>query len=209
MGSWCTPVVAKVDGKDQVLVSQPTRLVAYDPADGKILWWAGGISHDNGDLAYSSPTVVGDMVVAVGGFMGPMMGVKLDGNRGDVTSTHRLWRFEKRPQSIGSGIPVDGRLYLPQAGPARIDCIDPRTGKAAWEHRVDGTAFWSSLVQAGGRLYATTQRGTTVVLVPNPDKAEILALNDLKEACNATPAISDGDVFIRTHRHLWCIAGGR
>jgi len=203
MGSWCTPLVVKVDGKDQVICAMPTRLVAYAPEDGKLLWSCDGIRFNNGDLSYSSPLVAGDIVVTVGGYGGPGMGVKLGGS-GDVTSTNRVWRNKSSPQSIGSGIVVDGHVYMPWAGANAIDCIDPKTGKMVWRER-QKAAFWGSIVMAGGRAYVTDQQGRTVVFKPNPEKFEGIAVNELGEKSNSTPAISDGQIFIRTFKNLYCI----
>jgi len=59
---------------------------------------------------------------------------------------------------------------------------------------------------AGGRLYVTSRGGVTTVFRPNPEKLELLAMNNLGEPSNATPAISDGQIFLRTDGHLYCIA---
>src|SRR5688572_1122298 len=134
MGSWATPLVVKADGKDQVVCAMPTRLVAYAPEDGKLLWWCDGIRFNNGDLSYSSPVVAGDIVVSIGGYGGPGIGVKLGGS-GDVTATNRVWRKASNPQSIGSGIAVGDHLYIPWDGTGAIDCIDPKTGKQVWRGR--------------------------------------------------------------------------
>ena len=61
-------------------------------------------------------------------------------------------------------------------------------------------------MSAAGRLYVTSRRGVTTVFRPDPDKLEVLAMNDLGEPSNATPAISDGQIFLRTDGHLYCIA---
>lgn len=205
MGSWCTPVIAKVDGKDQVICTQPTRVVAYDPDNGNIIWSCDGIRHNKGDLAYSSPVVAGNILVAIGGYGGPGVGIRLGGGKGDVTASHRLWRNERNPQSIGSGVFVDGYVYMPQASSNRIDCIDPRTGEALWRERAGGN-HWGSMVYVAGRLYVTDQKGTTAVFKPNPKKLELISSNKLGEPSNSTPAFSNGQIFIRTFRHLYCIA---
>ncbi len=206
-GSWSTPVVAKVGDRAQVICAQPTRLVAYDPADGKILWSCDGNRFAKGDLSYSSPMVAGDVVVMFGGYNGPGVGVRLGGT-GDVTRTHRLWRKDEKsnPQSIGTGVFIDGLLYVPKAGPNVIECVDPMTGEAKWVERWQGAAFWGSIVQAGGLLYVTDQAGKTCVFRPNPEKFELVAANELREKSNSTPAVSDGEIFIRTHKSLFCIA---
>jgi outer membrane protein assembly factor BamB len=205
IGSWCTPVVVKVEGKDQIICAQPTRVVAYAPADGKILWSCDGLRFVKGDLAYSSPIVAGDMIVIVGGYNGPGMGIRLGGS-GDVTATHRVWRNENNPQSIGSGVFLDGYIYKPYAGANVIDCIDPKTGKKVWRDRAKEGAYWGSIVSAAGRLYVTDQAGRTIVFKPNHEKFELIAANELGEQSNSTPAVSDGQIFIRTFKKLYCIA---
>jgi len=204
MGSWSTPLIIKVEGKPQLICAMPTRLVAYAPEDGKLLWSCEGLRFKSGDLSYSSPILAGDICLTVGGYGGPGIGVKLGGS-GDVTATHRVWRNEKYPQSIGSGVFVDGHVYIPYAGVNVIDCMDPKTGKSVWRERSKG-AFWGSIVVAGGKGYVTDQKGRTVVFKPNPEKFESLAVNEMGEDSNSTPAISNGEIFIRTFKGLYCIA---
>jgi len=204
MGSWSTPLIVSAGGKDQVVCAMPTRLVAYAPEDGKILWYSEGLRFKSGDLAYSSPILAGDLCLTVGGYGGPGIGVTLGGS-GDVTATHRVWRNEKYPQSIGSGVFLDGHVYLAFAGANAIECMDPKTGKAVWRERSKG-AFWGSIVVAGANAYVTDQKGRTIVFKPNPGKLEILSTNELGEDSNSTPAISNGEIFLRTFKNLYCIA---
>jgi outer membrane protein assembly factor BamB len=204
MGSWATPVIAKVDGKDQLLCAMPTRVVAYAPEDGKLLWSCDGLRFKKGDLAYSSPVIVGDTLVTIGGYNGPNLGVKLGGS-GDVTATNRLWLIQNNPQSIGSGVAIDGYVYMPFAGANTIECIDPKTGKSLWKEK-QKSPFWGSIVVAGGKAYVTDQKGVTVVFKPNHEKFEPIAANELGEESNSTPAISNGEIFIRTFKALYCIA---
>ncbi len=134
-----------------------------------------------------------------------MHGIRLGGT-GDVTATNRVWRNEKNPQSIGSGVFVDGKIYMPFTGANVICCLDPKTGKYVWKERATGAATWGSMVSAAGRLYVTDQKGKTAVIKPNAEKLEVLATNDLGENSNSTPAISNGEIFIRTFKGLYCIA---
>jgi len=205
MGSWTTPLSVSFQGKDQVICSMTKRVVAYAPEDGTLLWSCEGLRFGNGDLSYSSPLIAGDVCVSITGFGGPGIGVKLGGS-GDVTQSQRVWRTDKNPENIGSGVVVDDRLYLPYKGPNVIACLDPKTGAYLWKERATGAPMWGSMVYAAGRIYVTDQRGKTVVLKPNPEKLEILATNDLGESSNSTPAVSDGQIFIRTFKGLYCIA---
>jgi outer membrane protein assembly factor BamB len=201
-GSWSTPALMELGGKQQAIVTLPTRVASFDVANGKELWSCQGIRGPKGDLAYSSPVIEGDLCVMTGGYGGPAIGFKL-GGEGDVTEDQRLWRTDPNPQSIGSGVMVDGYLYRPNAGPNTIQCIDPKTGEAKWTERAG--SFWGSFILAAGRIYGTSQDGTTHVFKPSPEKYESLAKNPLGEPSNATPALSDGEFFIRTHKNLYCI----
>jgi hypothetical protein len=103
-------------------------------------------------------------------------------------------------------VAVDGLVYIVNAGPGTAQCIEGHSGKVLWTERLEGGESWGSLVMAAGRLYVTSRRGITSVFRPNREKLEILAANDLGEPSNATPAISDGQIFLRTDKHLYCIA---
>ena len=203
-GSWSTPVVTKVGGKDQIVVMMPTRVVGYEPASGKIAWTCDGMRHDRGDLAYSSPVLVDDICFVTGGYNGVAMAFRL-GGEGNLTELHRLWRTERQPQSIGSGVAVGGLVYRPNAGPSTIDCIDPKTGKVLWSERSPAGNHWGSMVQVGDLIYLTGQTGTTVVFKPNPQKLETVSVNPLDDATNATPAVANGRLYFRMNKGLVCV----
>jgi outer membrane protein assembly factor BamB len=99
---------------------------------------------------------------------------------------------------------VDGYVYRPNAGPSTIDCLDPATGETRWTERAAGNQ-WASIVKVGDLLYATSQDGTTTVFRPDPEKFDVVATNHLGETCNTTPAAADGQLFVRTDQHLWCL----
>ena len=205
VGSWSTPIVVPVHGKDQILCSMPSRVIACDPETGSVLWTCAGLATEKVDVVYASPLVAGGIGVAFTGWInGPTIGFKLGGS-GDATAANRLW-LEKQPQRIGSGVVVDGRLFIVNAGPGTAQCIECQTGKVRWTERLEGGESWGSVVLAAGRLYVTSRRGVTTVFRPDPEKLDVLAMNDLGESSHATPAISDGQIFLRTNAHLYCIA---
>jgi outer membrane protein assembly factor BamB len=205
VGSWTTPTIIRVEGKEQILCSMPTRVLACDPETGSLVWYCGGLAGDKVDLVYASPVVCGEIGVAFTGWInGPTIGFKLGGS-GDVTATGRLWR-EEQPQRIGSGVVVDHYLYIVNAGPGTAQCIDCRTGKPVWTAPIPQGESWGSVVMAAGRLYVTSRKGVTTVFLPSPERFELLASNDLGEPSNATPAFSEGQIFLRTDKHLFCVA---
>jgi len=205
-GSWSTPVIMDVDGAEQVICALPTRIVALNPVDGSLIWFCEGLTGRNGSLVYTSPLVSGDIVVAMGGYTGPAIAVRAGGT-GDVTASRRLWRDDqKQPQRIGSGVIIGDKIFMANAGPGFIQCLNLETGEEVWRDRGPGGDHWGAMVLAGGHLYVTNQAGATLVMAPNAEKFEQVASNQMKEPSNSTPAFSDGQIFLRTAKHLYCIA---
>lgn len=204
-GAWSTPLVIKASQRDELVMSFPNRLAGYEPETGKQLWLSKGI----GDSVYATP-LSGDGVV-VGMSSGPMGGSAIavrPGGNGDVTESHRVWRLERVKSSIGSGVIHDGYLYLiGQDGIA--SCLELTTGNKVWEERLKGPGAkggsWSSMLLADGKIYVPNQSGDVFVLRAGP-KFELLATNSVNEPTNASLAASDGDLFLRTDRSLWCFA---
>jgi len=207
VGSWSTPIIAHIDGKDQLICSMPTRTVSYAPESGKLLWEVGGLEGPNGDLVYTSPVLGKQIGVAMAGYTGPIVAFKL-GGEGDVTDANTLWTTEKpQPQRIGSGVVVGDHVYVANADKGgTAHCYELKTGKVQWRARLGEGAHWGSLVLADGKFYVTGKSGTTVVFKPNPDKFKLVAKNKLEQPSNSTPAISGGEIFLRTFAGLYCIS---
>jgi outer membrane protein assembly factor BamB len=204
VGSFSTPIVIRVaDGREELVMSLPEKLVALNPRDGSELWSCRGLN----PLVYTSPIFGEGVVVAMGGYFGSTVAVSAEG-RGDVTGTHRLWQAERTKNRLGCGVIHDGHIYILNT-PGVAECIELKTGKVIWEERLPGVGpkkeSWSSMVRAGERIYILNQSGDTVVLRAAP-RFEVLAVNAIgNELTNASHAVADGDIFIRTHKHLWCI----
>ena len=199
-GSWSTPVVATVGGKTLLLLSLPIRLYACDPRTGEEVWSCGGLANK---LIYTSPLVAGDIVVVMCGYGGPAIAVR-GGGTGDVTETHKLWTHPRNSQRVGSGVVVDGLVYILNEN-GSFWCMDPQTGERKWEQPRGGGTSWSSMTYAAGRIYISNTPGTTFVLEANPKEFKLLAENQLNETIRATPAFSNGQIFIRTYKNLYCI----
>ncbi|MGC1274820.1 MAG: PQQ-binding-like beta-propeller repeat protein [Planctomycetaceae bacterium] len=199
-GSWSTPVLYQEGDRTLMLLALPQRLHAVDPATGETVWHCDGL----GELVYASPLVGDGVIVAMSGFHGPSFVVRT-GGRGDVTATHRLWHHEGNklnPQRVGSGAIVGDHLYILQDSGVAW-CMDVATGKVVWEKRLGKS--WSSMCHVDGRLYVIDMEGTTFVLEPTPEGCEVLAENRLDETTRASLAVSNGNVFVRTHENLYCI----
>jgi outer membrane protein assembly factor BamB len=203
VGTFSTPIIVRAGGRDELVMSYPERVEAFDPKTGKSLWRCGGLN----PLIYSSPIFGEGVVVAMGGFLGSSVAVKA-GGQGDVTDTHRLWQVERTKNRLGSGVIHQGHVYILNT-PGVAECIDLKTGKVIWEERVPSAGpkseSWSSMTLAGDKIYILNQSGDTVVLRAAP-KFEVLGLNAIgNELTNASTVVADGEILIRTHKHLWCI----
>jgi outer membrane protein assembly factor BamB len=202
LGSWTTPVIVRVNKRDELILCVPHKVKALDPKTGKELWSCEGL----GPLVYTTPVVSPEgVVIAMSGFHGPALAVKAGGS-GDVTKTHRLWVHPRPlPQRIGSSVLVGEHAYLiNEQGLGQ--CFEVKTGKDLWNRGRAASVTWGSLVHAAGRLYVTSVNGETVVLAAAP-KFEVLARNRLSDRVMASLAVSDGELFIRGYKYLYCIAG--
>jgi len=205
-GSWSTPVVTRIGGRDELIMTWPGVVKSYDPRSGELLWQCSGLAKDKAPdrLVYTSPLVTQDVIVAMAGFGGAAIGVRT-GGKGDVTESHRLWRHPSAQQRIGSGVIVGDHVFMVDE-PGAFRCIECKTGKILWSEQLTKST-WGSLVRAGERLYITNRDGETFVLAAKP-KFEVLSKNPLKETTQASVAPSNGEIFIRTFKHLWCIREG-
>jgi outer membrane protein assembly factor BamB len=202
--------VVRADGRDEVVVALPLRVMAFALQTGDPLWSCDGLNTG----AYSSP-FFGDGVLGVtgSGLRNAAMVIR-PGGRGDVTATRRLWHLSPPGSKacIGSGVISRGHIYqVTTMGFAQ--CLDLQTGRTLWEERLTGSgarnASWSSPILAGDRLYVPNQNADVFVLRTGP-KFECLATNSIgSEQMNASLAVSGGDVFIRTHKNLWRIGEAR
>jgi hypothetical protein len=151
------------------------------------------------------------MVLGFGGYNGFAIGARIDGT-GDLTGKDRVWQEKRNPQRIGSGVVVGDHVYM-GSDAGIVQCIDAKTGKLVWDERpqVPGgkASSWSSIVRSGDRFYLTTKASDTLVFRVEP-KFELLSVNSLNDGMtNASIAVSNGDLFIRTHSHLWCIGAAK
>ena len=204
MGSWSTPVLQRADnGTTTLILSLPGHVAGFDPETGKERWRCKGL----GDLVYTSPLIAEGVIVSMSGYQGPAMAMRLPKptETGDLTASHRLWVVDKgNPQRVGSGVISGGHVYILN-DPGVAECIELKTGRQVWKQRAANSA-WGSMVLAGDSLYVTDMTGQTVVLRAAP-KFELLHENDFgeRQVTRASPAVSDGQIFIRTYSNLYCI----
>lgn len=200
--SYSSPIVARVAGKDQLLLSGAEKIVSYDPASGKLLWeTTGGTLATCGTMVWSE-----DAVFASGGFPNKeTIAVKADGS-GEI-----LWKNGDKSyeQSL---LYHAGHLYTLNDNGIAV-CWDAKTGEEKWKVRLGGPVSASPIL-AGGHIYATNERGITFVFRPNPEAFEKVAEFQLGDEGFATPVFVGNEVFLRTaeegasrQEYLICVSG--
>jgi outer membrane protein assembly factor BamB len=133
-----------------------------------------------------------------------LLAVKLGGS-GDVTATHVLWRYEKSLPDVPTPLVYNDVIFLVRNG-GIATTLDAQTGKVLKQARLTGALedYYSSPIGAGGKVYIASARGKVVVLRAAGDW-EILAINEFDSDIYATPAISEGTIYIRTGNALYAI----
>lgn len=209
-GSWSTPIHVHANGRDEIIVGFPNRLASYDLKTGELLWWSKGVA----DAVHPTPIwdeQAGVAVATSGDMSGGYLVAVRPGGRGDVTDSRVPWRQSRLKGSIGTGVVHDGRLYSISTDGFAM-CADMKTGKQLWRKRLepagDRGSSWSSMLLADGKIYVPNQGGDVFVLRAGPE-FELLATNSVDEPTNASLAASNGELFLRTDKSLWCIGGGK
>ncbi len=218
--TWGSPVVAGTD----LVISVPSEVWGFNPESGKLRWYAQGLQSDS---VCNSVVTDGTTVFAMGERGGGSVAIKA-GGKGDVSATHTLWTGSNGPR-IPTPVLWEGRLYWISSSIAT--CRDAKTGAEIYNERIESTGSgggsepsgfggggfgggrrgggsdYSSPVAAHGHLYQVTRRGEVLVIKLGP-KFELVARNRIEGDTSdhsANPAISNGQLFLRSSRTLYCI----
>jgi outer membrane protein assembly factor BamB len=125
------------------------------------------------------------------------------GGRGDVNDSHVLWSAPTGAPYISSLVYDAGLVYM-TSDIGGITVVDAVTGERVWQQRV-GTVFSASPVAADGKIYFVSETGSVIVVRSGSREPEILARNEMGERFIASPAISQGNIFLRSDDRLFCI----
>jgi outer membrane protein assembly factor BamB len=203
--AWPVPVIWHVNGQDQIVVSGSGHVVAYDAANGRETWRVDGMS------TWVSPTPViahGLLFVTSSGQGGNVVQAIRPGGRGNITATHVVWRNPRAATYVSSPIVVGEHLYTVKNGGV-VSCLDAKTGELLWQQRVPGGGdYYASPVAVENRIYMISEEGVVSVVAASP-RFELLGTSDLGERTMASPAVSGGQMFIRTDTHLWAVGRPR
>jgi len=201
--SWSTPALVKTAAGWELVAQVKGKILGFDPASGKPLWSCQGVDD------YVCPSVVaeGDVAYVLGGRRATAIAVRA-GGRGDVTATHKLWEI-KKGTNVPSPVVHEGHVYWAHDSRGAIYCVDAKTGKDAYEERLEPRAgkIYASPLVADGKLYYVSRDAGVFVLAAGPE-FKLLAHNKIASdtsVFNGSPAVADGRLLLRSDRTLYCL----
>lgn len=198
--SYCAPLIRRIGGRTQMVLSGDKSVASYDPNTGARHWVIDGPT----EQFVASPVFSEKegLLYITGGFPDHhILAIKPDGV-GNVTRTHIVWRTNRGAAYVPSPI-ISGDYFLVVSDSGVAHCYEARTGALAWQERLG--SHHASLVSANdGLVYFLSDTGVTVVVKPGPSFEQV-ARNEIGESCFASPAISQGQIFIRGETSLFCI----
>lgn len=201
--NWSAPLVVDYQGRKQIVVSATKKVRSYDFQSGKLIWECAGL----GQNTIPQPVRQEDLVFVMSGYRNPnLMAIRL-GRGGDLTGTDAVvWSQTRGNSYTPSPVVHDNKLYV-LTDNGLISCYNARTGEPYYHQvRLPKTySFKSSPVGVKGKLYLASENEDVVVLKMG-EKYEVLAVNTMPdEVFIATPAITGGEIFLRSQKRIYCI----
>ncbi len=202
-GSWSTPIVVELGGdREDLVIAVTDEIWGLNPDTGKLRWYA---VTNHGQPICPSVIAKDGIVYAFGGRSGQAIAVRA-GGKGDVTKTHVAWTA-----SVGAYVPSpiihDGHLYWVNDRGISY-CLNTNNGEVIYQRRLSGAReVYGSVVLADGNLCVVSRENGTFVLAARPE-FEQLAHNEFqsdRSVFNASPALSNGQLLLRSDEFLYCI----
>ncbi|MBP3955999.1 PQQ-binding-like beta-propeller repeat protein [Gemmata sp. G18] len=197
--SFSVPLFVEVRGKAQVVLAGSKSVAAFEPTTGKQLW----IADSTTDKFVATVAFTEGLIFATGTSPNSTL-VALDPTgTGNVTKSHTKWSDTKTASYVPSPLAFGKHLFvLSDSGIATL--LEAKTGKKLWSERLGSRLHHASPLLINGLIYCLADDGATYILKPD-EEYELVTKNTLGEECHATPAVSDGQLFIRSATSLWCI----
>jgi outer membrane protein assembly factor BamB len=206
--SWGTPTIYEGNTGAEIITNATKFIRGYDPLTGKELWRLG----KNSEVTVGTPVCGHGLIFVTGGYppIRPVYAVRA-GAKGDIslpkgkTSNEFVaWSNDKNGTYMPTPIVYGEHLYT-CGNNGLVTCYEAKTGKQIYQRRIGGRGgYTASPVAADGRLYFASEEGGVLVVKAGPTY-ELLSTNSMNDVCMATPAISDGMIFIRTQHYLFGI----
>lgn len=197
-------------GKDAYLIVHGNDYATgHTLDDGREIWRLGDLNsttrYNAGFRLVSSPVATADLIVVPTAKNGPVVGIKPDAkgkiNAGDA---FEQWRRRDNTPDVPSPLVVDGLVYLCRENGTTYICMDAKTGKEHYNKRIHSSRYRASPVYVDGKIILTARDGTCTVVKAGPT-FETLAINRLPDEFTASPAVSNGRIYLRGFQTLYAI----
>jgi outer membrane protein assembly factor BamB len=196
--SYATPLIRRLGGREQLVLCGSFAVTSFDPRDGAPLWSVEGAA----EQWVASMVSDDERFYAAGGWPTyHVLAVRPDG-QGDVTQSHVEWHVTNAACYVPSPV-LSGEFLLVADDRGTANCFERTTGRRLWQARL-GNGFHASLVTAGGYVFFLADNGVMKIVQPG-EQLQVVAENPLGEDCFASPAIADGQIFLRGEQHLFCV----
>ncbi len=205
VSTWATPLIVESKRGLQVVVPGTGKSRGYSLETGEELWSLSGMTVNT----IPSPIYRDGVVYLASGYRGNMLqAVAVDVAEGEVDGeSELLWQYERDTPYVPSVLAYGDQLYFIKHFRNILTSLDARTGEVVFnQQRLDGIDnVYASPVAAAGRIYILGRGGDAVVL-EHGREYKLLAKNVLDDGFDASPAIVDGELYLRGREHLYCIA---
>jgi outer membrane protein assembly factor BamB len=210
MPAWATPVIHKSAARQTIITNASRYIRGYDERDGREVWQLADTQANppkgvgDGQVKVSTPVLAGDLAIVTGGWPSaarPIYAIR-------VADGTLAWKVDRGSPYMPTPIVYEDLLYV-LTDNGVLGVYDVKTGTRVYQRRIAEGAggFAASPVAAAGRIYFTSQDGV-VYVVRAGRTFELLASNDMREVCMATPAIANDMMLVRTRTRIYALAAG-
>jgi len=216
-GQWSSPSVGKVGDTEQVAVGQGDGWIrSYDALTGKKLWEFDLNPKDSTwpktrNEVISTPVFYENVVYIANGQdpehgegVGHLYAIDAT-KRGDITTSGRLWQYDKIRRSISTGSVYNGILFYSDFS-GFLHALDTKTGKPYWTHDMFA-AIWGSPMVIDGKVYLGDEDGDVTVLAAD-NTLKVISESNMGSSVYSTPVPAHGTLYIVNRNQLYALAEG-
>jgi len=207
--AYASPVIWRNGKEEYLIIHGNDYATAHRLENGSEIWRAGDLNpkgNYNATLRFvASPLATPDVIVIPSAKKHDVVGVNPTATGAfGAGSPNELWRLPKSTPDVPSPLAYDGLLYLCGENAGPLTCLEAKTGKELYTHRLHNYIYRASPVYADGKVYVTARDGTITVVKAGP-KFEEIAVNKLPDDVSASPVVANGRIYIRGWKTLYAI----
>lgn len=197
--SYTTPQLRTAHGRRELVVMGGNVLDAYDPLTGERFWSVPGLT---GGRTVTGPTLVGDWVFTTVGMRGALQALKPVG-MGKLPGEIVAWKETQNTPDSCSPVAWNSLLWVVTDNGIGA-CYGQSTGEKMWRERIGGRDYKASPLAGDGKVYFLSREGLCTVIKAGAE-LEVLASNTLDDEFVASPAVSNGQIYLRGKKSLYAI----